>query len=147
MEKWSLNTESQNKKNRKMQAKDFRIGNLVKHDNRVFAIDSIANEFPTLDTIEFGVGVVDWNNIEPIQLTVGWLDGFGFEKEEEGGLESYDYYLEIGDELDIYANWNDGKLRCLSVSFLEIEINYVHQLQNLYFALTGKELEFNKNKI
>ena len=42
-----------------MKAEEFRIGNWVEHDNRYFKIHSIAKVFTTLDTIEFGIGVVD----------------------------------------------------------------------------------------
>jgi len=56
-----------------MEVRELRIGNLVSYDNRVFEIDTIAKEFPTLNTIDFGIGVVDWNNIKPIPITEEWL--------------------------------------------------------------------------
>ena len=43
--------------------KDLRIGNSVMYDNRIFQISAITDEFPLLNTPEFGIGVVDWNNI------------------------------------------------------------------------------------
>jgi len=56
------------------------VGNLVKYDGKIYELDTIAAEFPTLNTDEFGIGVVDWNNIEPIPLTPEILVRFGFEK-------------------------------------------------------------------
>lgn len=43
----------------------------------------------------------------------------------------------LTDEIELYYTAGYGIK-------LSIEIKYIHQLQNLYFALTGKELEFNE---
>jgi hypothetical protein len=48
---------------------ELRLNNYVLYDNRPFQIASISEEYPSLKTIEFGIGVVDWNNISPIPLT------------------------------------------------------------------------------
>jgi hypothetical protein len=119
-----------------MKANNFRLGNLVMYDGRVFEIDTIANVFPTLNTIEFGIGVVDWNNIEPIQLTEEWLLKFGFVKR---GLY---YHFPNHDifKLQQHKLNNAFWLRHSSESLDCVRINYVYQLQNLYFALTGEEL-------
>ena len=51
-----------------MKPTDVRKGNCVEYDNRIFRIDTISDEFPTLDTSEFGVGVVDWQNLNPVKI-------------------------------------------------------------------------------
>lgn len=120
----------------KNKAKEFRLGNLVMYDGRVFEIDTIAEEFPTLNTSEFGIGVVDWNTIEPIELTDEWLFEFGFEYQSRfdnfnlGNFEVYNSPVYIGFLLD--SIWEANAY---------VEIHFVHQLQNLYFALTGEELK------
>ncbi|HEY9701610.1 MAG TPA: hypothetical protein V6C58_04150 [Allocoleopsis sp.] len=101
-------------------ANELRIGNWVKYDNRYFQIHSIADIFPTLNTDEFGIGIVDYNNIEPAEITTEILEAAGFEN-----------------KMELYFN---GK-------WTNIEIKYLHQLQNLYHALTGEELEIQLNKI
>jgi len=114
-----------------MKAKNYRIGNLVKYDNRVFEIDTIAKVFPTLNTTEFGIGVVDWNNIKPIPLTEEWLIKFGFEVYE---FDDKEKQYRINDRLLVVRNnvfYDYGS---------RVELKYVHQLQNLFFALTQKEL-------
>lgn len=122
-----------------MESNELRIGNLVEYDNRIFEIDSVAKEFPTLNTIEFGIGVVDWNNIKPTPLTEEWLYKFGFIK--EGFIDgTYNFFHE-----NMYGNncllpTGDG----FELLIGNTEIFYVHQLQNLCFALTGKELELKK---
>ena len=122
-----------------MKAKNFRIGNVIKYDNRIFTIDTIAEEFPTLDTIELGTGVVDWNNIELIELTEDWLIKLGF--------------MDIGNDDFLVSpptkhipcfkagiNKYKGLFSWANYVLTEIEIEYVHELQNLFFALTRKEL-------
>ena len=147
----------------KLQAKDFRIGNFVEYDNRVFEIDSISNDFPTLNSIEFGVGVVDWNNLQPITLTENWLLDFGFELYDYEPNEESDecpdfiymsYKINPPNKLYYYTITNtpgDGGYFdfCIKVPFAEYvmlnSIQYVHQLQNLYFALSGEELQIKDN--
>ena len=116
-----------------MNPKEFRIGNLVEYDNRVFRIDSIAESFPTLDTPEFGIGVVDWNNIKPIPLTEEWLIRFGFVK--NGDLSKY-WALNNVDVWELNGGYAND---------LDKTIESVHSLQNLYFCLIGKELILNES--
>lgn len=121
-----------------MKANELRIGNLVKYEGKVYAIDSISTEFPTLNTMEFGIGVVDWNNIEPVTLTEEWLVKFGFEKVD------YQYVKFVHEEESDFI----GVLHDIGFAFYVnkdderplIYIRYVHELQNLYYCLCGKEL-------
>lgn len=76
-------------------------------------------------------------DFDPIYLTKEWLLKFGFYTNEECLSEfildvSEFYQFRIrGNELNI---WNHSML-------LNGTIQYVHQLQNLCFALTGEELQ------
>lgn len=77
----------------------------------------------------------------PIPLTEEWLIKLGF---QSGGAkqwlfitldkkdESYLYFNPLGKGIAIDQNGTECSY--------EIELNYVHQLQNLYFSLTGREL-------
>lgn len=125
---------------------ESRIGNLVYYDNRVFEIDTIAEEFPTLNTIEFGIGVVAWNNIKPIPITEEWLLKFGFEKREGSVCDSF--YIGLN---PITHDWLFDLVWLKNMMDYSYEgnpfyknghheVKYIHQLQNLYFALTQKEL-------
>lgn len=115
-----------------MKPTDFRIGNLIEYDGRIFEIDTIATEFPTLNTTEFGIGVVSWKSIKPIPLTEELLLKCGFEisKYFKKTFFSNCIYVYKQDSFFWYDTLNDS-----------IEIKFLHQLQNLYFILTGKELE------
>ena len=80
--------------------------------------------------------------IKPIPLTEEWLLKFGWGQSDEHELCDnsndvlfyYDYHFErFWIELDDSFTTN-------SICY-NMNIKYVHQLQNLYFALTGKELQ------
>lgn len=71
----------------------------------------------------------------PIPLTEEWLLNLGFKK------------VGTNFELDFFVFWYSSYQNCFVWRFMNINSNadpisleYVHQLQNLYFALTGEEL-------
>jgi hypothetical protein len=86
---------------------------------------------------------------EPIPLTEDWLKRFGFEKDEEydeGGLVDYRMML-MWHSLEFVSFWNSEDLKGVNQPQTGVDVEYVHQLQNLYFALTGEELtKTNKMK-
>lgn len=74
--------------------------------------------------------------IKPIELTEEILLKCGFVKDE---FDNWENETRLGlykpEEFDGYLSiWGDSTVG---------ECNYLHQLQNLYFALTGQELEIN----
>jgi len=78
----------------------------------------------------------------PIPLTEEWLIRFGAELEDEW----YDINLVEDMSLTICLRTKEtGLFHDVYYTGLR-NINYVHQLQNLYFALTGSELELTENK-
>ena len=109
-----------------MEANELRIGNWVDLDKEEIAID-----------LEYFYWEIEGNGVlectEPIPLTEDWLLKFGFEKKYN------EYYL--GDII-ICEEINDFKF---GYDFYEdiLELKHVHQLQNLYYALTEKELIYN----
>jgi hypothetical protein len=88
---------------------------------------------------------VDINYGKPIPLDEEWLLKFGFYK------CSYDFLFWEHPKLKSVdfagINWADEdfpEYQFLNVSINEniIQINYIHELQNLYFVLTNEELTF-----
>ena len=81
--------------------------------------------------VAFGIEVT----FEPIPLTKEWLLKFGFNANRYN--DEFELYPLMFDcEYTDHGEWNisyDGHP-------LSTEVKYVHQLQNLYFALTGEEL-------
>jgi hypothetical protein len=131
-----------------MKSSELRIENLVYWDipqkvNVAHRVMGIVNG--RLQTIPISLG----NKIEdylPIPLTEEWLLKFGFTK------------VSTNYECGFLLLW--GNLKTGTVDFVLTEphsnkrhitaLRYVHQLQNLYFALTGEELKeglaIDKNK-
>lgn len=114
-----------------MKSTELRIGNYVNEwwcaDNKYYV--------KKLDINLFRCVIEDWTEWEPIPLTEEWLVKFGFEPNiynDEFELYPLTFDCEYTDE----GSWN--------ISYdsypLSTEIKHVHQLQNLYFALTGEEL-------
>jgi len=71
--------------------------------------------------------------LKPLKLTEQWLKDFGFER--DGAYWSHKYLNLHTEELK-----NGGEIIMIPNRKYASEVKYVHQLQNLYFALTGKEL-------
>lgn len=75
----------------------------------------------------------------PIPLTPEWLEKCGFEK-TTALVDRYE--IPFKDSGHIFMNEGENVLK-IEVEYIPIElehIKYVHQLQNLYLDLTGKEL-------
>ena len=80
---------------------------------------------------------------EPIPLTEEWLKKFGFEKMSSPRSITYHCNcFKIKQELS--GKWWIARVGGSSPTH-QVKIEYVHQLQNLYFALTGEELELNQS--
>ena len=95
------------------------------------------------DLLDFDKGKIE---IEPIPLTEQWLKDFGFKKNRL--FNAYWFSKSLGKgkpkliSNDIGKSAYSSKLEFvfLDIPFESKNIKYVHQLQNLYFALTEKEL-------
>ncbi len=132
-----------------MKANELRIGNLVinkkinKQDKSCwvtgFLTDNLWVKYRYTDQYlnesENEVPASLKYDVEPIPLTEEWLIKFGFEP----FVLDYSMSLRAEGVTDfVYIKGNKG-LRIFNNRVVNIE--YVHQLQNLYFALTGTELE------
>ena len=114
-----------------MEAKELRIGNYGKEithsTNRVVRVKKDHFE----DMVR---GEID---LFPIPLTEEWLVKFGFELEDEK------IYYHLDSYEDIYITKTSYSFSIYNAThFTNIKqgIKHVHQLQNLYFALTNEEL-------
>jgi len=70
---------------------------------------------------------------KPIPLTEEWIIGLGFGKHDSTTFEKNGYYFDLEDTT-FYNDWPSN------ASTLNKNVKYLHQIQNLYFALTGEEL-------
>ena len=129
-----------------MDAKELRIGNLIKYTDYPNLKDDLLGKVicVTGGDISF---MSDCNvaYLEPIKLTEDLLIKFGFNK--DGRVIKT--YAMIGNEINfkILVNTENEFYFYPSVAIKwSVRLKYVHQLQNLYFALTGEELDVTNIK-
>lgn len=139
-----------------IKANELRIGNLVL-GNGIGKVSTIAQEFKlepfyieVEDSEEMFTQYYE-QEIAGITLTKEWLLKFGLKSFDSGYMRSYysgdtgdeiygrGFCVSIDDENNCYwclttVEYGDSDWRSI------LELKYVHQLQNLYFALTGEEL-------
>ena len=114
---------------------ELRIGNWYEHDGKYYQVKSIMNG-------------ESYPYVKPIPLTPEILEKAGFTKGKSIGLT-----LDIRfDETPFYSAYLWFEFLAGSVYLYTLDDGhnielanfiYLHQLQNLYFALTGEELEIN----
>jgi hypothetical protein len=127
-----------------MKLNELRIGNYIKlmmNDEEFAMVQVTLND---LDAVDNKKGVY-----EPLPLKEDWLLKHGF------FVENFDYAIPISECKVVWLTLIPQDEECTAYSvcvtqtdkdeedqtaFLS-DISYVHQVQNLYFALTGKELE------
>ena len=121
-----------------IQPQELRIGNYIFYKNEIFEVDAISKSHTYLLK---GKNIVKTTPecLNPIPLTEKILLKFGFEKQHNE--DDFDYWFKKGFCDDIL--WEHSEGFCHSLNYGG-DIKYVHQLQNLYFALTGEELTFKK---
>jgi hypothetical protein len=75
---------------------------------------------------------------KPVSLTEEWLLKFGFERMADNLYEKNPLSISFPSTVEITCahTWQ--------TALVGYDISYVHQLQNLYFALTGEELTIKK---
>lgn len=132
-----------------MKANELRIGNLFKYSDNAIIKPEKRGVISSIiaDDISFLAHSYNENLIEPITLTEEWLLSFGFDKITEL-TDGYNKGMPI--EKYLYDKFYILNTDLLNPNFgiglhyiwdgISLEIKYVHQLQNLYFALTGEEL-------
>jgi len=122
-----------------MKSNELRIGNYILHEPTIDDWEEIIVTLPSLLQVD-----ISSESYCGIPLTEEWLLRFGFEKltEKGSGFKSTSYTYTGKVALIVHF---DGVR--LSVNFWQgNEKKYVHQLQNLYFALTGEELELKEKQ-
>lgn len=125
-----------------MNVRELRIGNLVSKNTAQggWWIDSdvMASDFG-----KTAAGTLLCESFEPIPITEGWLVKLGFNKYDDL------FILTCKNDIDIYYNINPENSISIGNgdyhgTFSMKHIKSIHELQNLYFSLTGEELEIEQ---
>lgn len=110
-----------------MKANEIRIGNLFTVNGFTMYVEAIFK-----DTVYFDFeGEGNIKDLIPIPLTEEILNKAGFESHYHGFIRNERIFIE-----ETLNGWNIG--------FFGItmrEVRYIHDLQNLIFALTGEEIK------
>jgi len=113
-----------------MKASELRIGNSIMQDDELVFVTWWRLELMEKNKIEYN----------PISLTEEWLLKFGFKYKKWDDhfiIKNGDYFNSIKKYDDSWHyNTDESEATCYYLT----TIKYIHQLQNLYFALTGEEL-------
>ena len=116
-----------------MKANELRIGNWVSYitaEGAEIELQINCESFKWISEDPIGFNLVHFH----IPITPEWLERFGFEN------RGNNLFVKGKIELRYYANRCEVVVRGINITY-----QYVHQLQNLYFALTGEELELKQN--
>lgn len=113
-----------------MKANELRIGNFVFFKSDITGQEKVMEINWQFFAEDFWI-----KDSRPIPLTEEWLLKFGFEKLKFSIPNAFDN-RKIRIKEDKRGFW-------ISAAYNFILLKSVHQLQNLYFALTGEELIYN----
>ncbi len=123
-----------------MKAEELRIGNWVldaECEPYYFQVEQIS-KFVGYDLFAvYRNGSIKTKEPEPIPLTEEWLVKFGFEKVDH--IHGYSFWSLSKSKINkCHINVYEHTTTWMGYNIKHVK--YVHQLQNLYFALTGEEL-------
>lgn len=138
-----------------IKASELRLENLISYNGEpmpIFSIDRGSRSFYTINDIQInrntGCTIKGGEDVfNPIPLTEKWMQKFGFvtaDYEVDQIVWDYnDNFCIVQDGVPpenepFVFEWEDGR------DNRKTDIKYVHQLQNLYFALTGEELQIKE---
>ena len=124
-----------------MKTNELRIGNWVKtnYEGILETININSEGFEYIDCRKptfKAIGRYPIDSIEPIHITEEWLLKFGFETSAWDNHSTYRKMIGNNDYTIVFDEYSNTMIGDIMIK----EIKYVHQLQNLYFALTGEEL-------
>lgn len=131
---------------------ELRIGSIIKYvrADLIVKIKIVDNKLLSILTNQ--ENQIDRSCHYPIGLTKEWFKKLGFIEHENEYDTTYEIEIEDGYKLESVKSlhsYTSFLLREVNnvtgdqLFFLPHNIEYVHQLQNLYFSLSGKELTFD----
>lgn len=113
-----------------MKANEIRYGNYV---------TDLSNDGKTRIECQVGIDQLEYtHDCEPIRITTEWLEKFGFDRVSRQSFST--------GKLVEYGTWEFNGMLYNEIQDkfyyrgFPVDVKFIHQLQNLYFALTGEEL-------
>lgn len=125
-----------------IRANELRIGNILQDAIRLekaLIVYKIEPEVIVCGSEDFNYPYLV-EMLDPIPLTPEILEKAGFQTIDMNDLG---LYISLKISRDIGLNWNN---KSIWIGEYNTKVVYLHQLQNIYFALAGKELEIDLSK-
>lgn len=125
-----------------MEATELRLNNFVIYEDEIVPVIGMENNDNGLLVKIDSNNMIDYRNLKPIALTAEWFQRLGFK-------EAYRSSTRVRFELPNYCRYDfDLSSNKILQGFLffgnYIKCNHLHQLQNIYFTLTGEELKIEE---
>lgn len=127
-----------------MKPTEIRIGNLISYNDCNLVADTISTrtgDNAILIDSKFYPYNVNLKECNGIKLLEFWILRFGFKKQKTISGNLYTIKLKKS-FFSIYLK--DDNHYCIENDNHGVKIQYVHQLQNIFFSLTNYELELEK---
>jgi len=123
-------------------ATELRIGNIVR--SKVNGISKVEQIGSSLNPDYVGGRSLEGNYWEnsylPIEITEEWLERMGFVKDTQY-LDTWYHGQVVNLTIDTESHKAAVRANHMDYDWLKTPYKHVHQIQNLYYALTGEELE------
>lgn len=141
-----------------MTAKELRIGNYIRYEHTILC--EVTALMPNMIQVEGMQGYRKENYYFSILISDEWLLKFGFKVDEDNPISEVctkyvlDFKVSVNSDyvnkLIFHTTKKEGLIPfgyySVNDNWGSINFEYIHQLQNLYFALTGEELKIINNK-
>lgn len=121
--------------------RELRIGNLLEYEYQTVTVDVISDSGFAVSGDELYPVEENIEDVKPIPITPEWLERMGFKHTVAKGYGGQDMWAGMGFITNGLVNFRGTPKHLHLEGYFNTQVKYVHQLQNLYFALTGKELE------
>lgn len=136
-----------------IEAKSLRIGNLVEihtsntdlnnvttNKNHTFEVKTISSDMITIEDDNTEMAILNLGVLHPIPLTEEWLLKMGFDIVYSSNFRlKFDHSEHTRCGFD-FSHTADKSMEGFRFYGHYIGIKYVHDLQNIFYSLTGEEL-------
>ena len=121
-----------------MKATELRIGNWVNNGEQLDYVIDTSSMMDLMNEAQVNEGLT---GLKPIPLTEEWLERFGFEIK----MGAWGKSAEIRIGRARYVLYQNSDVWSINpIDGFRVDFKYIHTVQNHYFALTGQELNQNK---